>query len=381
MRHSGYRSDPGSRLSLPLLLASLISLVGTHSAHAFTRNAFPPTGIAIAIEGSSPGDTVLVNPGVYTWEWGVRITHSLTIIGVGGASDNEIRICPDTCPEAFLDVQPQVGPVFIQGLTMKRSHMFFGYVHGVRADNAQNLTVRDCVFTDLGPNANGVLLYGGTALIQGNLFLLDGPLRIPFGGGEIIGNTFVSTGIRTGDTAPATPRFSGNIFYATSVVCEDGDPIFACNNSWQSIYTGCPNLSGVNNNFTADPLLCDPDAGDYRLLPNSPCLPENSPVGCGLVGAYGSCAVLAVNEPSSVPSLSRLEVSPNPSSGEVVFSLPGVTSPRVLEIFDAQGRQVDVLRPMAGQITWNPSRDLTRGIYFDSITSPNPAVVKIVLLR
>ena len=378
MRPSGHRSGR-SLLEISVVIAILGCFLGSHPALAFVRNVFPPEGVAEAIAESSPGDSILVHPGIYTFEIGVAIAHSLTIIGVGGASDNEVRICTDLCPGAFLNVQSQAGLVLIQGLTLTRSHKYPGGVHGILAEGAQNLTVKDCTFLDL-QYGYGIISFGSNARIEGSQFLGHG-VRIASGGGEIIGNTFVNAGIRTGDTGPATPRFTRNIFYGTSVVCEEGDPLFACTNSWQSIYDGCPNLAGVNNNFTADPLFCDPDARDYRLLPSSPCLPENSPAGCDLIGANGPCEVLAVGEPAGVPSLSRLEVSPNPASGEVVFSIPGVTTPRTLEIFDANGRQVDVLRPMAGEITWNPGRNLTRGIYFARITSGTPGVVKFVLLR
>jgi predicted outer membrane repeat protein len=56
---------------------------------------------------------------------------------------------------------------------------------------------------------------------------------------------------------------------------------------------------GVNGNFSADPLFCDPGdetipmlysgASPYTLHADSPCLPGNHPDGydCGLIGAYG----------------------------------------------------------------------------------------------
>lgn len=46
---------------------------------------------------------------------------------------------------------------------------------------------------------------------------------------------------------------------------------------------GCADTSGV---IIADPLFCNPDAGDYRISSLSPCRPEASP--CGeLIGAFG----------------------------------------------------------------------------------------------
>jgi hypothetical protein len=38
-------------------------------------------------------------------------------------------------------------------------------------------------------------------------------------------------------------------------------------------------------NFTADPLFCDADRGDFTLAAESPCAPDANP--CGLVGAHG----------------------------------------------------------------------------------------------
>jgi hypothetical protein len=274
--------------------------------------------------------------------------------------------------------------VTIDGLTMKRSHFWPGTANGVVIGAVHGVVVRNCTFYDLNGFGINMTTLGTNIHIERNLFVgSDAIMCVPWGVGDIVGNTFAQSRLIIGGVGPATPKLTGNIFSQTRISCGEGAaPTFTCNDSWQSTYEGiCSNPTGTDNNFSADPLFCDPSSRNYGLLPGSPCLPENSPAGCGLIGALGSCDVLAVDEPANTPALSHLEVSPNPSSGEVVFSIPDVSSPRTLEIFDAQGRQVDVLRPIAGQITWNPSRDLTRGIYFARVTSPNPAVVKFVLLR
>lgn len=43
---------------------------------------------------------------------------------------------------------------------------------------------------------------------------------------------------------------------------------------------------GVNGNICEDPEFCDSASGDYTLLDTSPCAPDNSPEGCGLIGAH-----------------------------------------------------------------------------------------------
>jgi hypothetical protein len=44
-------------------------------------------------------------------------------------------------------------------------------------------------------------------------------------------------------------------------------------------------MYGVDGNFSADPLFCDPDVGDFRLKDCSPCAPAQNP-DCGLIGAW-----------------------------------------------------------------------------------------------
>lgn len=51
-------------------------------------------------------------------------------------------------------------------------------------------------------------------------------------------------------------------------------------------YTSClTGLSGTDGNFSEDPLLCNPAAGDFGLLAGSPCIAR---IGCGQVGALGA---------------------------------------------------------------------------------------------
>ncbi len=52
---------------------------------------------------------------------------------------------------------------------------------------------------------------------------------------------------------------------------------------------------GQNGNISADPLLCEPDAGDFHLATSSPCAPFTQPnPECDLIGAWGvECEAVA----------------------------------------------------------------------------------------
>jgi Right handed beta helix region/Secretion system C-terminal sorting domain len=381
MRLSSLRFSALTQPAWGILL--LGNLLAVNPAQAVIMDVFPGGGVlSQAVEQSHPRDTLLVHPGIYPYEVGAPIRHPLTIISVGGATANEIRVCTDLCGGALLAIYNETGPIVIDGLTITREHTFPGGSLGISIIDASNITVRNCTFFDLGTGYSGVMVgSAGTVRVEHNLFFgyTAGVLVQGNGGnGDFFRNTFAASHIEIQD---ARPNFTANIIAQTSVACVDGLPTFSCNDSWESTYTGLPNPTGSNNNFAADPLFCDPNTRNFHLLPGSPCLPENSPAGCGLVGAFGLCEVLATNDPTEAPSLARLEVYPNPSSGSVVFSLPETYSAGVIAIFDAHGRQVDILRPTVGEITWNPSKDLTRGIYFARVLSGKSGVVKFVLLR
>jgi len=84
------------------------------------------------------------------------------------------------------------------------------------------------------------------------------------------------------------PVFSGTGIVPTLTCCdvfgnETGD--------WIGCLAG---QDGVDGNLAADPLFCDPDAGDVALREGSPCAPTGSPL-CGTIGAAGvACAATAV---------------------------------------------------------------------------------------
>ena len=65
------------------------------------------------------------------------------------------------------------------------------------------------------------------------------------------------------------------------------------------------NQLGINGNFSADPLFCDSESGDYSLAPDSPCLLGNHPDAgeCGQVGALGvgSCSAALSDWVNVVP--------------------------------------------------------------------------------
>jgi hypothetical protein len=80
-------------------------------------------------------------------------------------------------------------------------------------------------------------------------------------------------------------RDVGQIALCTGAAVLDADCVIA-----HAPRAGIPACMEGPTVLDADPLFCNPENGDYHLLPDSPGLPGQGPPGCGLIGAYGvSC--------------------------------------------------------------------------------------------
>lgn len=132
--------------------------------------------------------------------------------------------------------------------------------------------------------------------------------------------------------------------------------IVACNNVAGNFPGGqiigeCAAAMGQDGNISADPEYgrggCPSTHGDWCLGPDSPLLPENSPPGCGLIGALGACGPIAVPEvePPLPGGFWALDPRPNPFAvrTEIRFHL-GEPATVEAEIYGVMGRKVRTLR-------------------------------------
>jgi parallel beta-helix repeat protein len=162
----------------------------------------------------------------------------------------------------------------------------------------------------------------------------------------------------------------------------DGNLSFACSAVDSAKIEGPVSCTWIGGNVFDDPAFCDPlpceDAptteGDYRLHAASPCAPDNSPVGCGLIGALPvGCGVTAVASDEAPSRWIGLRVHPNPirTSGVVEWMSDGVAA-TALKLYDPRGRLV-LAREMDDresgwqQVRWGDlvgNRRLLPGIYF-----------------
>jgi hypothetical protein len=156
----------------------------------------------------------------------------------------------------------------------------------------------------------------GNALIERNV--IDGNTSGHYGGGitvwdgatpEILRNTIVAnSGVLGGGgiyvTRNSHPAIGRNIIalnpQGSGIMRGDLESTLAveCNDLWENSpanYTGWPDETGTGGNIAVDPLFCDVQGRDYRLEQASPCTPEHSPSGCGLIGALDvGCGPIAV---------------------------------------------------------------------------------------
>jgi hypothetical protein len=55
----------------------------------------------------------------------------------------------------------------------------------------------------------------------------------------------------------------------------------------------------VEDNIFKNPILCAPETGDFRISIHSPCAPEHSPAGCGLIGAWEPACDITPTRPTT----------------------------------------------------------------------------------
>ncbi|MFB3908832.1 MAG: right-handed parallel beta-helix repeat-containing protein [Candidatus Eisenbacteria bacterium] len=194
----------------------------------------------------------------------------------------------------------------------------------------------------------------------------------------------------------STPSFSRNIVYANrsegaGFTCAGQGMIdFDCNDAYghaNGNYGGvCQDPTGLDGNISEDPLFCDPSAYDFTLQRDSPCMPDLSPPGCGLIGAFGiGCPAAGIYEDTSW--ISGLRIAPNPFQGSasIAFSSTEPGSRIEIRIYDASGR---LLRNRPESAFHWDGRDsdgtrLPAGVYFVRVMRDGSEVARrpVVLLR
>jgi hypothetical protein len=193
----------------------------------------------------------------------------------------------------------------------------------------------NCVFiANHAPNGGGACFLQGGAVVIGCSFIENvGGGLIRFWDGHLIlrsslflGNqSFALVSDRFMDVSECTfvanhgPELKGYIvalgglqlqnsilaFNASGITCYGATPTVNCCNVFGNKggdWIGClAGQAGANGNFSADPLFCDLEYGDFTLASDSPCLPGNHPDGvdCELIGALGQgCGTVAVQSKS-----------------------------------------------------------------------------------
>jgi hypothetical protein len=188
-------------------------------------------------------------------------------------------------------------------------------------------TIRGCIFTERSSSGSGPMIVvdfegeielienmfitktsGGRALSFGGLVVTEehgysrgvvknnvfwnqgarnGGIRLSAPAGDMVmsGNTFVGYDVSIFARYGHDSEVSGNIFFESPVTLSAGGGRVSCNDFWPDSLNVASGNPRVEDNIFRNPILCAPEIGDFSISIHSPCAPENSPAGCGLIGA------------------------------------------------------------------------------------------------
>jgi hypothetical protein len=161
----------------------------------------------------------------------------------------------------------------------------------------------------------------------------------------------------------------------------------------------CGDVIGVNNNIREDPLFgstlsCPPPDGAFCLTHDSPLLPENSPPGCGLIGARGLCSQIGIADETPAPGAdgNRVSSQPNPFATRTTLVIDLVSPADIdLRITSAMGRVVaeqslGSLHAGRHRWTWDgrdtEGHEAPAGVYYAEVRMGGRSVVtRLMILR
>jgi len=402
--------------------------------------------IQAGINAAAPGDTVLVSPGTYTESLHEGYQgKSIVVRSVGGPTVTTIRSGDEDAIRFSFGEGPQAK---LTGFTIRDSHAS-GLRILNSSPTIENCVIRDCSNGSLfGPvGGGGILISGGSSLIVDcviahnvTVFGGDPPGYPAYGGGlycsggaptlircQFIGNEARGAEIQgvyfdgnggglysESELTLVNCTFYGNLarleggglflshrevvqntIVASStgggaVACwANASPSFSCSDLFGNVggdWTGCiEDQLGTDGNISLDPMFCLSTMEDLRIAHESPCSPEGSPPGCGLIGALDAeCFVDGVPSSESAPARSRLVVIPNPVRGVARFELGAISPIATLNILDSQGRLVEqLLRGQDGHWNWTAGSSVPAGVYFakpEGMAAGSEAI-KFLLLR
>jgi len=348
---------------------------------------FPFATIQYGIDSASPFDTVLIAPGLYESDNQINIYSYPIVLG------SHFLLYPDSTilvnetivqninnsNQAILIENQGIGSE-IRGITVT-VNADADYANGIRIENTQNIYLRDLQLTGFGaifgtgfgawvensdsifidrvefadnnlPNSGGGL-YSSQSWVTVHNSVFHG--NIGYAGYAVYANsgvininhcTFAENYVNydPGEEASAIYASSNSVVnISNSILWENSTSLYAYENGIINVqYSNVQGGWEGEGNIDADPLFCDPEAGDYILAESSPC------VGTGLngtnMGAWGiGCAEpVSLNE-ISIPTQYMLEQNyPNPfnPTTTIRYGLPGVSNVSIV-IYDIRGGAIN----------------------------------------
>lgn len=277
------------KLSTRLFATILLALLAALDSNAATIHvpSEAPT-IAAGLDLAAPGDSVLVAPGTYYETW-LILPRGVVIASEAGPGQT---ILDGSLAEYGVPIFYGVGvgpQTELTGFTLRSA--WEGIRLSFSAPRIGGNVFRDLVLAidavDSSPEITGNVFHK----VNGGV-LADGSAPI-----VISQNTFWDIGDAiTIHTQHPAATIDHNILARCflAVFCPGGADCpetlaFRCNDVWDSKYADFYGFIydpiGLNGNFSADPGFCGDGMGDFTLKATSPCAPDLSPPGCGLVGA------------------------------------------------------------------------------------------------